>query len=168
VRVAIVINGQPRVLDLPPMTRLLDVLRGPLGLSGTKEGCGEGECGTCTVLLDGEPVNACLLPIAQCHGRRIETVESLASAGRLAPLQRCISERGGTQCGMCTPGVLLSAEALLRRTPNPTEAQVRQAMAGNLCRCTGYQRIVDGVLEAARERAGVEHPRRLVERGAAK
>ncbi|MFO0758760.1 MAG: (2Fe-2S)-binding protein [Byssovorax sp.] len=153
-KISLTINGTARELDVPPLTRLLDALRGPLGLTGTKEGCGEGECGSCTVLLDGEPVNACLVPIGQCDGRSLTTVEGLAEAGHLSPLQRCFVEEGGTQCGICTPGMLISAEVLLRERPSPTEPEIREALAGNLCRCTGYQRIVESVLAAAALRRG--------------
>lgn len=145
------VNGSERELDVAPMTRLLDVLRGPLALTGTKEGCGEGECGSCTVLLDGEPVNACLVPIGQCDGRAVKTVEGLAPATGLTTLQQCFIDEGGAQCGICTPGMLVSAQALLDATPAPTDAAVREAVAGNLCRCTGYQRIVDSILRAAAE-----------------
>jgi len=132
------------------MARLLDVLRGPLGLTGTKEGCGEGECGACTVLLDGLPVNACLVAAGQCHERDVVTVEGLRDVdGSLSALQRCFVEDGGAQCGICTPGMLVAAEALLRARAEPTEEEVRDAIAGNLCRCTGYQRIVDAILHAA-------------------
>jgi carbon-monoxide dehydrogenase small subunit len=151
-KISLKVNGEARRLDLPPLVRLLDALRGPLGLIGTKEGCGEGECGSCTVLLDGEPVNACLVAIGQCEGREVVTVEGLGDAQHLSPLQRCMIEHGGAQCGICTPGVILSAEWLLRRRPRPSEQEVRQAIAGNLCRCTGYQRIVESVLEAAKLR----------------
>jgi len=150
------VNGEAREVDAPPMARLLDVLRGPLGLTGTKEGCGEGECGACTVLLDGLPVNACLVAAGQCHDRDLVTVEGLRDAdGSLSALQRCFVEDGGAQCGICTPGMLVAAEALLRANREPTEDDVRDAIAGNLCRCTGYQRIVDAILHAAaRRRAG--------------
>jgi len=153
------INGRARDIDAPPLARLLDVLRVSLGLTGTKEGCGEGECGSCTVLLDGLPVNSCLVAAGQCEGRTLVTVEGLAADARLAgspddlgPLQRCFVDSGGAQCGICTPGMLLSAEALLRANPRPTADDVRDAIAGNLCRCTGYQRIVDAILEAAERR----------------
>ena len=148
------VNGSEQELEVAPMTRLLDVLRGPLALTGTKEGCGEGECGSCTVLLDGEPVNSCLVPIGQCDGRRVKTVEGLAPVSGLSKLQQCFIEEGGTQCGICTPGMLVSAQALLDATPAaaPTDAAAREAVAGNLCRCTGYQRIVDSILRAAHER----------------
>ena len=154
-KIELTLNGKPTALELPPMMRLIDALRGPLGLTGTKEGCGEGECGSCTILLDGEPVNACLVVIGQCHGRTVMTVEGLGDAQHLLPLQRCLNEHGGTQCGFCTPGVLLSAEALLARNAQPTAADVRVALSGNLCRCTGYERIVQGVLAAAELRREV-------------
>jgi carbon-monoxide dehydrogenase small subunit len=148
-KIELTLNGKPTSVDLPPMMRLIDALRGPLGLTGTKEGCGEGECGSCTVLLDHEPVNACLVVIGQCGGRSLLTVEGLGDAQHLSPLQRSLNEHGGTQCGICTPGVLLSAESLLARNASPTPTEIRAALAGNLCRCTGYERIVQGVLAAA-------------------
>jgi carbon-monoxide dehydrogenase small subunit len=148
----VIVNGQSRDVDAPPMARLLDVLRLDLGLTGTKEGCGEGECGACTVLVDGLPVNSCLVAIGQCAGRSVETVEGLARAGELSGLQRSFVECGGAQCGICTPGMLVAAEALLRRVARPSEHEVREAIAGNLCRCTGYQRIVEAILRAAAAR----------------
>ena len=148
-KVELFVNGKRREVDLPPMMRLMDVLRGPLGLTGTKEGCGEGECGSCTVLLDDEPVNACLVAIGQCGGRAVVTVEGLASDDQLAPVQRCLSDHGGAQCGICSPGVLLSAEALLRNEPHPTTKQIREALSGNLCRCTGYEPIINAILAAS-------------------
>jgi carbon-monoxide dehydrogenase small subunit len=150
VKLVLAINGAKREVDLPPMMRLLDALRTELGLAGTKEGCGEGECGACTVLLDGEPVNACLVAVAQCVGREITTVEGLApGADHLLPIQQTFITEGGAQCGICTPGMLVAAEALLRRRPDPTEGEIREALAGNICRCTGYQRIVESVRAAA-------------------
>jgi len=149
-KVKLTINGAEHELDLPPLTRLLDALRGPLGLTGTKEGCGEGECGSCAVLLDGDPVNACLVALGQCDGRHVTTVEGLGSADHLTPLQQCMAEHGGAQCGICTPGMLIAAEALLTRNSDPNPCQVRSAIAGNLCRCTGYERIVQSILEAAK------------------
>ena len=143
------VNGKPVQVDAPPLARLLDVIRGPLGLTGTKEGCGEGECGACTVLLDGLPVNACLIAAAQCADSDIVTVEGLSLGDALSPLQRCFIEDGGAQCGICTPGMLVAAEALLRANRSPTTDDVRDAIAGNLCRCTGYQRIVDAIMRAA-------------------
>lgn len=148
-KISLTVNGSPRELDSAPLVRLLDALRGPLGLTGTKEGCGEGECGSCTVLLDGDPVNACLVPIGQCEGRAITTVEGLGEALHLSPLQRCFIDEGGAQCGICTPGMLIAAEALLRQRPDPDEPAIREALAGNLCRCTGYQRIIESVRSAA-------------------
>ena len=143
------VNGRPCTVDAPPLARLLDVLRGPLALTGAKEGCGEGECGACSVLFDGEPANSCLIAIGQCADHEIVTVEGLSSPEALSPLQKCFVEHGGAQCGICTPGMLVAAEALLRANASPTEDEVREAIAGNLCRCTGYQRIVDAILEAA-------------------
>ncbi len=148
-KVTLTVNGSHRELDVPPLMRLIDALRGPLGLTGTKEGCAEGECGACTVLLDGDPVCSCLVPVGQCAGRSVTTVEGLGSIDHLAPLQRMFVDHGGAQCGICTPGMLVAAEALLRRTPKPTEAEIREGLAGTLCRCTGYQRIVESVKAAA-------------------
>jgi len=148
-KIALTVNGARREVELPPLTRLLDALRGSMGLTGTKEGCAEGECGACTVLLDGDPVCSCLVAIGQCDGRAVTTVEGLGAASHLAPLQRCFIDHGGAQCGICTPGMLIAAEALLAEIPSPDEAQIREALAGNLCRCTGYQRIVESVQAAA-------------------
>jgi carbon-monoxide dehydrogenase small subunit len=153
-KIQLTVNGEPRSVDLPPLVRLLDALRGPLGLTGTKDGCGEGECGSCTVLLDGDPVNACLVAIGQCEGREVITAEGIGSQERLTPLQQCLVDHGGTQCGSCTPGVLLAAEALLRHNEEPTDAEIRDAIAGNICRCTGYERIVQSIREAAKLRRG--------------
>lgn len=145
------LNGTPCSVEAPPLARLLDVLRETLGLTGTKEGCGEGECGSCTVLLDGAPVNACLVAFGQCAGRSVTTVEGLAGSGPLTPLQRTFVDDGGTQCGFCTPGILVALEALRARDAHPSEAAIREAMAGNICRCTGYQRIVVATRNAAGE-----------------
>jgi aerobic-type carbon monoxide dehydrogenase small subunit (CoxS/CutS family) len=147
------VNGKRRRVRVPPMKRLLDVLREDCGLTGTKEGCGEGECGACTVLMDGMPVNSCLVPAVQVAGVKIVTVEGLAKGPALSVLQRAFVERGGTQCGSCTPGILVTAHALLQRTRGrvPGAGEVRVALAGNLCRCTGYQMIVNAVRAAARE-----------------
>lgn len=150
--IRLTVNGKPVSVDGPPLARLLDVLRGPLGLTGTKEGCGEGECGACTVLVDGLPVNSCLVAAGQCDGADVVTVEGLSMGDALTSLQRCFIEDGGAQCGICTPGMLVAAEALLRSNRSPTDADVRDAIAGNLCRCTGYQRIVDAIMRAAEER----------------
>ncbi len=151
------INGQASEVAAHPMTRLLDALRGPMGLTGTKEGCGEGECGACSVLLDGVPVNACLVALGQCEGKEVTTVEGLAGAEGLAPLQDCFVKAGGAQCGICTPGMLIAAESLLRKNGSPSADDVRDAIAGNLCRCTGYQKIVDAVLQAAEARRGTRN-----------
>jgi len=152
--IRLTINGEARELEVSPLARLLDALRVSAGLTGTKEGCGEGECGSCTVLLDGLPVNSCLVAVGQCAGREVLTVEGLSEAGDLSALQRAFVESGGAQCGICTPGMLVSAEALLRDNPRPNDDEVRDAIAGNLCRCTGYQRIVDAIGDAAIERGG--------------
>lgn len=143
------INGKTHAVEASPLARLLDVLRGPLALTGTKEGCGEGECGSCTVLLDGVPVNACLVLAGQVEGREITTVEGLGEAKHLTALQQCFVQDGGAQCGICTPGMLMAAEALLRIQPKPSDDEIREATAGNICRCTGYQRIVDAIRHAA-------------------
>ena len=132
------------------MARLLDVLRQQAGLTGTKEGCGEGECGACAVRIDGELVNSCLVPAAHAATASIQTIEGVAARGDLHVVQEAFLEHGGAQCGICTPGMVLAAVDLLERFPHPTEAQVRAALAGNLCRCTGYMRIFESVLEAAR------------------
>jgi len=150
VRIALELNGAAREVEAAPLARLLDVLRGPLGLTGTKEGCGEGECGSCTVLLDGEPVNACLVAIGQCEGRRVLTVEGLGAREALTPLQSCFVSEGGAQCGICTPGMLVAAHALLARESEPDDHAIREAIAGNICRCTGYERIVESIRQAAR------------------
>ena len=150
--VTLTVNGSLLTLEAPPAARLLDVLRERLGLTGTKEGCGEGECGACTILLDGVPVNSCLVALGQCAGREVTTVEGLGDAMHLTPLQQAMVTEGGAQCGICTPGMLLSAEALLREKPAPTDGEIREAIAGNVCRCTGYQRIVNAVTQAAKRR----------------
>jgi carbon-monoxide dehydrogenase small subunit len=144
------VNGTLHQLDVPPLRRLLDVLRVDLGLTGTKEGCGEGECGACTVLLDGAPVNACLVPVLQAAGRTVETIEGLADGDELHPVQAAFVDHGAVQCGFCTPGMVLSAVALLRDHPRPTREQIREGLVGNICRCTGYHKIVDAVEAAAR------------------
>jgi aerobic carbon-monoxide dehydrogenase small subunit len=155
-RMTFVVNGRSRTLDAPPLARLLDILRGPLGLTGTKEGCGEGECGSCTVLLDGVPVNACLVVAGQCDGRTVLTVEGLASRDTLSDLQEAFVKEGGAQCGICTPGILMAAHALLATNPQPGEGEIRESIAGNICRCTGYQRIVESIRHAAKEQAARE------------
>jgi aerobic carbon-monoxide dehydrogenase small subunit len=164
VKLTIEVNGEPRAVDASPWKRLLDLVREDLRLTGTKEGCGEGECGACTVLLDGEPVNSCLVAAGQCDGRRVTTVEGLARGELLHAVQRQLVACGGAQCGICTPGIAVCAAHLVDRglvgpAPGADEAaaraQVRELLAGNICRCTGYQLIVEAVIAAAREVAGV-------------
>ena len=150
------VNGQRHEVVVEPHRTLLDVLRGDLGLTGTKENCLEAECGVCTVLLDGEAVNSCVLLAAQCQGRAVVTIEGLAAAGAMHALQRAFIEHGAVQCGYCIPGMILSAKAYLDEHPDPDEAGVREALAGNLCRCTGYQKIADAVLGAARVMRGAD------------
>jgi aerobic-type carbon monoxide dehydrogenase small subunit (CoxS/CutS family) len=149
VRTRFTLNGAPRELEAHPLRRLLDVLREDCGLTGTKEGCGEGECGACTVLVDGEPVVSCLVPVAQVDGCELLTIEGL---GGEHPLQRTIMAEVGAQCGICTPGVVLAALPLVDAARKPTLARVREALAGNLCRCTGYEAIHRAVLAAHAER----------------
>ena len=153
-RTSFLLNGQPVEADGHPMARLLDVLREQLGRTGTKEGCGEGECGACTVLLDGEPVLSCLVPLLQCDGRRIETVEGVA-AGDSVPLRETLERfvaTGGVQCGACTPGIVVTLAALLERNETPSREEAREALAGNLCRCTGYEGILRALLPSEIER----------------
>jgi aerobic carbon-monoxide dehydrogenase small subunit len=147
------VNGQPRELEAYPLERLLDVLRSRLHLTGVKEGCGEGECGACAVLLDGELVNSCLVPALQAQGARITTIEGLAQGDTLHLVQQAFLDCGAAQCGACTPGMVLAVIDLLARVPNPTEEDIRTGLAGNLCRCTGYMRIFQAVFEAC-QRAG--------------
>jgi carbon-monoxide dehydrogenase small subunit len=142
------VNGVARSVCVPPMKRLLDVLREDLHLSGTKEGCGEGECGSCSVLVDGELVNSCMVPVLQARGACIQTVEGLASRGELHSLQKAFLECGGAQCGICTPGMLMAATHLLANNPSPSLREIREGLAGNLCRCTGFIRIFDSVIAA--------------------
>ena len=147
------INNESRTLDVFPMARLLDVLREQLHLTGTKEGCGEGECGACTVVLDGQIVNSCLVPVAQVSGAKIKTIEGVANGDQMHAVQQAFIDCGGAQCGICTPGMVMAAVDLLERNPNPTEADVRNGLAGNLCRCTGYMKIFESVVRACqRER----------------
>lgn len=143
------VNGDKRMVHAPPMKRLLDVLREDLRLTGTKEGCGEGECGSCSVRMNGELVNSCLVPLLQAENAAIETVEGLGSADRLHPIQQAFLACGGAQCGICTPGMLMAAAHLLAVHPHPSLAQVREGLAGNLCRCTGFKGIFDSVLAAS-------------------
>ncbi|HEY1404425.1 MAG TPA: (2Fe-2S)-binding protein [Pyrinomonadaceae bacterium] len=149
------VNGTTHKLRVLPMARLLDVLREDLELTGTKEGCGEGECGACSVLIDGELVNSCLVPAVQVEGAEIKTIEGVAGGAELHAVQQAFIECGGAQCGICTPGMILAAMTLLAHTPQPTDADIRHGLAGNLCRCTGYMKIFDAVVRAC-ERAEVK------------
>jgi carbon-monoxide dehydrogenase small subunit len=143
------VNGVRRAVEVAPMKRLLDVLREDLHLTGTKEGCGEGECGSCSVRMNGELANSCLVPVLQAEGACIETVEGLAINGELHPLQQAFLACGGAQCGICTPGMLMAAAHLLAHNPHPSMAEIREGLAGNLCRCTGFIRIFESVVAAA-------------------
>jgi len=142
------VNGEERSIEGFPMARLLDVLREQLHLTGTKEGCGEGECGACTIIIDGQIVNSCLVPLAQVSGAEITTIEGVASNGELHAVQQAFIDHGGAQCGICTPGMILAAVDLLKRNPEPSESEIRNGLAGNLCRCTGYMKIFESVVRA--------------------
>lgn len=145
--IGLTINGFPYEMEVEPRRTLLELLRDDLDLTGTKEGCGMGECGACTVLLDGKPVKSCILLAVQADGKEVTTIEGLEkSDGTLHPIQQAFIDHGAIQCGFCTPGMVLTAKALLDENPNPTELEVRKAIAGNLCRCTGYQKIVEAIL----------------------
>jgi 4-hydroxybenzoyl-CoA reductase subunit gamma len=148
--VSLAVNGRAREEVLEDNLLLIDYLRSRRGLAGTKRGCDGGECGACTVLIDGEPRLACLTLAANCEGRAVETIESQSQNGTLSALQRAFHEKLGTQCGFCTPGMIMAAAALLRRNPQPSEAEIREGLGGNLCRCTGYVKIIEAVQEAAR------------------
>ena len=145
----LVVNGQPNTLEVEPHLTLLEVIRSSLGLTGTKEGCSTGHCGACTVLVNGRPISSCLLLAAEADGQQIMTVEGLASNGTLHPVQEAFVRQGGLQCGFCTAGMMMSTVALLDRNPQPTEHEIRYSLAGNLCRCTGYHKIVEAVQRAA-------------------
>lgn len=147
--VQLTVNGQSHRVEVPPMKRLLDLLREDLHLTGTKEGCGEGECGACAVLLDGELVNSCLIPALQAQNAVVCTIEGVADQNHLHPIQQCFLDRGGAQCGICTPGMILATHHLLEKHPNPTLDEIREGLGGNLCRCTGYMRIFESVQKAA-------------------
>jgi carbon-monoxide dehydrogenase small subunit len=150
--VSFAVNGEAKKVLAYPMERLLDVLRNNLGLTGTKEGCGEGECGSCCVLLDGMLVNSCLIPVAQANGASIVTIEGMSAHAVMKPLQEAFLECGGAQCGICTPGMILAAVHLLENKPQPALADIREGLAGNLCRCTGYMQIFEAVAKAAQQR----------------
>src|ERR1700727_3503895 len=147
--IQLTINGNESAVEAPPMKRLLDVLREDLRLTGTKEGCGEGECGACAILMNGDLVDSCLVPILQAEGAEITTIEGLAIDKRLHPVQQCFLEEGGAQCGICTPGMILATHHLLGKYPHPTLLQIQEGLNGNLCRCTGYMRIFNAVQQAA-------------------
>ncbi len=150
IRVQCEVNGRALTFEAYPMARLLDVLREQAGLTGTKEGCGEGECGACSVEIDGALVNSCLVPALQAEGARIRTIEGIAGSEHLHAVQQAFLAHGGTQCGICTPGMILAAVNLLARNPQPSESDIREGLAGNLCRCTGYTKIFESVVEACR------------------
>jgi carbon-monoxide dehydrogenase small subunit len=154
--ISVTINGTVEQIDVPPNLTLLQMLREKLALTGTKNGCEAGECGACTVLVDGEPVNSCLMLAVEVNGREVLTVEGLAPEGQLSPLQESFVEHNAVQCGFCTPGMLMSAHALLERSPDPTVEEIKQALVGNLCRCTGYVRIIQAIRSAAGQDAGAE------------
>ena len=149
-----IVNGEKHTVEVEPMKRLLDVLREDLHLTGTKEGCGEGECGSCSVRMNGDLVNSCLVPVLQAEAAEIQTVEGLASSGALDPLQQAFLACGGAQCGICTPGMLMAATQLLSLNPNPSRQEIREGLAGNLCRCTGFTRIIESVIAVAAPPAG--------------
>ena len=153
-KISLRLNGEETTLDVPSDRRAIDLLREDLGLTGTKEGCGSGECGACTILVDGEGRLSCLMSAAQLEGKNVTTIEGLALEGRLHPLQEAFIKHGAVQCGFCTPGMILSALDLLRRNRNPSRQEIREGISGNLCRCTGYQKIVDAVEEASEAMRG--------------
>jgi len=143
------INGHEQTIEAPPMKRLLDILREDLHLTGAKEGCGEGECGACAVLINGDLINSCLVPVLQAEGAEITTIEGLSIEGKLHSIQQCFLAEGGAQCGICTPGMILATHYLLDKHPQPTLLQIKEGLNGNLCRCTGYMRIFNAVQKAA-------------------
>ena len=147
--IAVGVNGRAEYISVPSNMTLLQMLREELGLTGTKNGCSAGECGACTVLLDGQPVNSCLVLAVEADGHEVTTVEGLADDGGLSPIQQAFVDHNAVQCGFCTPGMLISAHALLKRNPHPTDAETREALVGNLCRCTGYLRIIRAIRDAA-------------------
>jgi len=149
-RINLTVNGEPEQVDVPGNITLLEMLRESLAFTGTKNGCAAGECGACTVMMNGEPVNSCLVLAVECDGAEIITVEGLAQDVQLDAVQTAIIDAGGVQCGFCTPGILISSRALIDRNPNPSEDEIKAALVGNLCRCTGYVRIIEGVKEAAK------------------
>jgi carbon-monoxide dehydrogenase small subunit len=154
--ITVTVNGALERIDVPANMTLLQMLRDKLALTGTKNGCEAGECGACTVLVDGEPTNSCMMLAVEADGREVMTVEGMAPEGQLSPIQQAFVDHNAVQCGFCTPGMLVSAYGLLRRNPNPTEEEIKQALVGNLCRCTGYVRIIQAVQAAATQFAGTE------------
>jgi carbon-monoxide dehydrogenase small subunit len=151
-QLSLTVNGKSETVRVYPMARLLDVLRHELGLTGTKEGCGEGECGSCSILMNGKLVNSCLVPALQAAGAMLTTIEGIAKSPKLSALQTAFLECGGAQCGICTPGMILASFELLKKNPQPTLDDIREGLSGNLCRCTGYMQIFDAVMEVARTR----------------
>jgi len=151
VEITFSVNNESKTLKVYPMERLLDVLREHLQLTGTKEGCGEGECGACSVMIDGQIVNSCLVPVAQIDGAEIKTIEGVATGDQLHAVQQAFIECGGAQCGICTPGMVMAAVSLLEKNPQPSDVDIRNGLAGNLCRCTGYMKIFESVLRACRQ-----------------
>ncbi len=149
-KITVTVNGQVELVQVPSNMTLLRMLREKLGLTGTKNGCSAGECGACTVMMNGAPVNSCMVLAVECEGAEIITVEGLAKEGKLDVVQQTVMEEGGIQCGFCTPGVLISARSLLDRNEDPTEDEIKEALVGNLCRCTGYERIIKGIQKAAK------------------
>lgn len=147
--ISFIVNDVPRTVETLPMKRLLDVLRDDLQLTGTKEGCGEGECGACSVIMDGVLVNSCLVPALHASGTAVRTVEGISGSAGVHPVQAAFAACGGAQCGICTPGMILASVYLLEHNPHPTREQIREALSGNLCRCTGYQKIIDAVHDAS-------------------
>jgi carbon-monoxide dehydrogenase small subunit len=147
------VNGEPKELEVDSSRTLLDVLRNELGLTGAKSGCEAGDCGSCTVLIDGKPYNSCLVLVPKVDGKEITTIEGMSKDGKLHPIQEAFIDHGAIQCGYCTPGMVLSAKSLLDQNPNPSEEEIRQGMSGNLCRCTGYKKIVEAIKSAAEEEA---------------
>jgi len=153
-QVGLTVNGTSYELSVQPWEALLEVIRDKLGLTGTKEGCGLGECGACTVIMDGKTVNSCLVLAAEADGKQITTIEGLTDGDKLHPIQEAFIEYGGLQCGFCTPGMIMSAKALLDENPNPSEEEIRRGIAGNLCRCTGYTKIIEAITSAAKNVGG--------------
>ncbi len=149
-KITLKVNGEAEIVDVPSNMTLLRMLREKLGKTGTKNGCAAGECGACTVMVDGEPTNSCMMLAVECDGKEIVTIEGLSDNGHLAPVQDAIIDAGGVQCGFCSPGILIASQALLDRNPSPSESEIKEALVGNLCRCTGYVKIIEAVQAAAK------------------